>query len=350
MTKLRIGITGCGQIATAVHLPILSRIRDVEITALADTDETRLRAAANLAPRAATFRDSEGLLAGADVDALVICLPNSLHAPVAADAIHRGKHVYLEKPLGVTLPEAQAVLQAWKSTAVTAMVGFNYRFNKLYETAQGIIRSGALGEVVAMRTVFSLAAHAIPDWKRSVANGGGALFDLGSHHIDLVHHFFDSEVCSVNAETNTDRGESATLDLRLRNGVRVHSFFSLAAAEEDRIEVYGREAKLSVDRHLSWSVRVTGNTNHSVRLRQVRDVLCSLPQLSYLWEKRRAVAFEPSYATALNAFVSAAKAGRPVEPDPRDGYRSLIVIRAALESALTGRRIRLSPEHEDPAA
>ena len=350
MTPIRIGIAGCGQIALGVHLPILLSTRDIRITALADTDQVKLRAAASLAPGAATFRDSQELLAKSDIDALVICLPNCLHASVASAALNAGKHIYLEKPLAVTLQEGQAVLRAWSDTVVTAMIGFNYRFNKLYEAARSVVRSGALGEIVAMRTVFSLPVHQTPEWKRSVVGGGGALFDLGSHHIDLVHHFFDCGIHSVNAETEPDRGESASLDLRLGNGVRVQSFFSLAAVEEDRIEIYGREGKLSVDRHLSWSVQVAEGTNRSVRLRQLGNLFRSLAHLPYLLEKRRAAAFEPSYRDALNAFVSAAREGRGVKPDLNDGYRSLMVVRAALESANTGQRIRLLRDHEDPAA
>jgi len=350
MTNIKVGIAGCGQIALAVHLPVLSRIPNVEIAALADADNVRLRAAASLAPQAATFRDSEELLAGSDMDALVICLPNCLHASVAIAAINAKKHIYLEKPLAVTLQEGQAVLQAWKGTSLTAMVGFNYRFNKLYETARRVIRSGALGEIAAMRTVFSLPEHPMPEWKRSVASGGGVLFDLASHHIDLVHHIFGCGICSVAAEAEPDRGESATLELRLRNGVRVQSFFSLAAAEEDRIEVYGREGKLSVDRHLSSAVQVAECTNRSVRQRQLRDLLRSVAHLPYLLEKRRAPAFEPSYTNTLKSFVSAVRSGRGIPPDLNDGYRSLVVVRAALESARTGRRIELLPDHEDSAA
>ena len=350
MTKIKVGIAGCGQIALGVHLPILLRTPNVEIAALADTDKTRLRAAASFAPQAATFRDSEELLAGSDIDALLICLPNCLHASVAIAALNANKHIYLEKPLAVTLQDGQAVLRAWKATSLTAMVGFNYRFNKLYETARRVVRSGALGEIVAMRTVFSLPVHPMPEWKQSVASGGGVLFDLASHHIDLVHHIFGSEICSVAAESERDRGESATLELRLRNGVRVQSFFSLAAAEEDRIEVYGREAKLSVDRHLSSAVQVAECTNHSVRLQQLRGLLRSVAHLPYLLEKRRAPAFEPSYTNTLKSFVSAVRSGRGIPPDLNDGYRSLVVVRAAVESALTGRRIELPSDHEDFAA
>ena len=108
MAKIRIGVTGCGQIALGVHIPILLRTPDVEITALADTNDTNLRTAASLAPRAATFRDSDELLARSGVDALVICLPNCLHASVAIAAMNVRKHIYLEKPLGVTLEEGQA--------------------------------------------------------------------------------------------------------------------------------------------------------------------------------------------------------------------------------------------------
>ncbi len=216
------------------------------------------------------------------------------------------------------------------------MIGFNYRFNRLYDAARKCVRSERLGEIVAMRSVFSLASHPVPAWKRDVENGGGVLFDLASHHVDLARHFFGQEVRSVFAQPGGD-WESAVVEARLANGILMQSFFSLAAVEDDYIEIYGRKGKLRVDRHLSLDVQLRGATNRSARAEQLSNAWRSARRTSYLWEKRRALAFEPSYQRALETFVAAIRTGKAASPDLADGYESLAAIQAMIDSAASGR-------------
>src|SRR5690349_4476182 len=129
-STVAIGVIGCGQIAQAVHLPVLSRLPGVRVTALADTDATRLSQAAARVPRAACFSDYARLLATPEVDAVVICAPPALHAEVAVAALKANKHVYLEKPLATTLEDADRVCEVWRQSGRVGMIGFNYRFNR----------------------------------------------------------------------------------------------------------------------------------------------------------------------------------------------------------------------------
>jgi predicted dehydrogenase len=222
----------------------------VELVAFAEPEPERRRAAARLAPKAKAFTDYEELLESAEVDAVVICLPNALHAAAAVAALKRGRHIYLEKPLATSLDEAQAVIEAWRPAGVVAMMGFNYRFNKLYESVRGHIRSRTLGQLLFARSVFSTAVEDLPLWKRARRSGGGVLLDLASHHLDLLRHIFGQEVLEVFAEIRSRKsdGDSATLHLRLADGMTVQSFFSTGAVEEDSLEIYGEGGKLSVDR------------------------------------------------------------------------------------------------------
>jgi predicted dehydrogenase len=227
------------------------------------------------------------------------------------------------------------------------MIGFNYRFNKLYAAARRHVRSGRLGKLVAARTVFSTAGTDAPDWRRARASGGGALLDLGSHHVDLVRFIFDDEVREVFADVWSRRGEDdcAALRLRLDGGLIVQSFFSTGAVEEDRLEIYGDEGKLSLDRYLSPDVRVSEPTLGSARLKRLGRALGGLRQSPYLLEKLRAPAREPSFTKALCAFVAAALEGdREAKPDIEDGYRSLSVVVAAEESARTRRAVAVAGE------
>lgn len=349
--RLRVALVGCGRIAMAAHLPTLARAKDVELVALADSDPERLRAAARHAPRAALHGDWRALVESAGADAFVVCLPNALHAEAAIAALEKGGHVYLEKPLATNLAEGRAVVEAWRRAGTVGMIGFNYRFNKLYAAARRHVRSGKLGALVSARTVFSTTGAGATGWKRERARGGGALLDLGSHHVDLARFIFGGEVREVFAEIDSRRGEQdcAALQLRLSDGLTVQSLFSTCAVEEDRFEIYGDAGKLSLDRYLSLGVRVGEPMLGSVRLKQLRHTLGELRHSAYLLEKLRAPANEPSYASALLAFVAAARGGahhaenaEKVKPNLEDGYRSLAVVEAAEESARTRRAVEVA--------
>jgi predicted dehydrogenase len=310
----------------------------VTIAAIAEPDERNRQQAQRLSPHAKPFRAVDEMLAGSDLDAVAICLPNALHAEACLAAFARGLHVYLEKPLATSRREGLIILDAWRRAGSVGMIGFNYRFNPLYQSAGQSVQSGELGEIVAMRSVFSLPSHEIPSWKNGAVAGGGVLFDLASHHVDLARHFLGSDVRSVLARPVIEDGrwESAVLEMRLASGAVVQSFFSLAAVEDDCIEIYGRAGKLVVDRHLSLDVQVRGATHSSARADRLRHLVRSAIRVPYLWDKRRAPAFEPSYPAAWNAFVAAVREGKPASPDLEDGYRSVAVIEAAMESASSG--------------
>jgi myo-inositol 2-dehydrogenase/D-chiro-inositol 1-dehydrogenase len=346
--RLRVGVVGCGRISRAAHLPALARMRGVELVALADGDPQSLRAAAaRHAPRAALYTDWRELVESSGAAAVVVCLPNALHAEAAVAAFARGSHVYLEKPLATSLADARAVADAWRRAGTVGMMGFNYRFNKLYAAARRHIGSGRLGALVAARTVFSTAEADPPGWKLARASGGGALLDLGSHHVDLVRFVFGEEVREVSADVWTRRteGDSATLTLRLGGGLIVQSFFSTSAVEEDRFEIYGDAGKLFVDRYLSHDVLLSEPTMRGARIKQLRRALGSLKHGAYLLEKLRAPAREPSFRGAIGAFVAAARGGeRGAKPDIEDGYRSLAVVAAAEESARTRRAVEVAKE------
>src|SRR5688500_18972070 len=126
---IRIGILGCGRIARLYHLEILARAAEVEITALAESDETARQAAAPVSPGTATHGDWRRVTESDSIDAVVICLPSVLHAEAARAAFEAGKHVYLEKPIALDGSAAAAVVAAWRASRKTGMIGVNQRFH-----------------------------------------------------------------------------------------------------------------------------------------------------------------------------------------------------------------------------
>ena len=343
MSILKVGLMGCGRIAQSVHLPVLTHQPDVELVALAETDPKRLEQVRHLAPKAAVFDHYEKLLKMKEVEAVIICLPNDLHAEAALASLQQGKHIYLEKPLATSLEQARRVLEAWQNTPLVGMIGFNYRFNPLYRATQQHLKAGGLGKLVGARSIFSTTGRNLPDWLQTRSTGGGVLLDLACHHADLFRFFFGQEVQEVFASLRSLRSEddSAMLQLKLSNGIMVQSFFSISSIEEDRFEVYGQTGKLFVDRYLSLRVEIYGPTLDSIRLRQLWHGLKTLIHVPYLLKKIRAPGHEPSYREALTHFITAARTHCPAPPDFYDGFRSLMVIGAAEESAKTGRPVTI---------
>jgi predicted dehydrogenase len=180
------------------------------------------------------------------------------------------------------------------------------------------------------------------------------LLDLGSHHVDLIPHLLGSEARSVvsTIRSVSSQEDTATVDLIFENGVISQSMFSLAAVEEDRVEVYGTGGKLSVDRYGALAVE------HSPAMRSrgaVQGVLRSLHPMSRLPAKVRkflARGCEPSYARAFSNFAAAVRGNSAASPDLADGYRSLAIINAAEQSAASGASVgmRAEPRVVAPAA
>jgi predicted dehydrogenase len=316
---------------------VLKELPEVELFALAESDPVRRKAASKRAPKARAFASYEELLLMPGIDAVVICLPNNLHAEATLKAMEHGKHVYLEKPLATSLSEAQDVLQAWQGSRLVGMIGFNYRFNSLYQTVKQHCLSGRLGELVCARSVFSTSLRALPNWKNTRQSGGGVLLDLASHHFDLLRYLFEVEVKDVfaNVWSHNSEDDSAALQIRLANGLVVQSFFSLSSTEEDRFEIYGQSGKLSVDRYFSFDVEISDSRAKFTRIKWLGRKLQSILRSPYLKEKILAPGIEPSFRTALAHFISGVKKNQPVSPDFWDGYQSLALIEAAEKSART---------------
>lgn len=341
-SPVQVGLIGCGRIAQAVHLRLLTRMAGVRLTALAETDPARLAKAGDRVRRAARFTNYTRLLARPDVDAVVICLPNALHAAVAAAALRAGKHVYLEKPLATSLAEARPVLRAWQASGLVGMIGFNYRFHRLYQAARTCVQSGRVGPIVAARSVFTTPPQPLPAWKRARHSGGGVLLDLASHEIDLLRYVLGQEVAAVSADVRSlhSEGDTATLQLRMTGGTQAQVFVALGAAEAAGCEVYGQAGSVRLDRYGSWTVRVSGSRAGS-RWQRAWDGLRTLGGVPHLFAKLRAPANEPSFGTALTHFAGAVRGEHPAGPDFGDGYHSLAVLEAAEQSARTGRSIVL---------
>ncbi|HJU85875.1 MAG TPA: Gfo/Idh/MocA family oxidoreductase, partial [Gemmatimonadota bacterium] len=340
--EVRIGVLGCGQLALLAHLRTVRGLPGARLVAFAEPDDERRRAARLQAPEARALADYRDLLALDGVDAVIISLPPALHAEAAAAAHASGRHVYLEKPLATDAEGGRKALEAWRTSGREGMIGFNYRFNRLFREAKRLLDTRNLGPPVAVRTVFASAIRPQPGWMGDRRMGGGVLLDLASHHVDLIRWLFGeiSEVgCSM--PQGGVAGDTAALELVLRDGLPVQSFFSHRAVDEDRFEIYCEGGSMKLDRRHGLVVELSSGVDSAHRRDQLRNVWRAARNASYVMEKRRAFGGEPSWYHALTHFVEAARGDHPASPDFDDGFRSLEIVLAAEDSARDGRRTRV---------
>ena len=335
--RLRVALLGCGRIARMVHVDILRCLPGVELVAVADSDGGNLAALADRVPGVRTFNDFATAIAESNADAVVIALPPALHAPAAIQALRAGKHVYVEKPIAINAEQALSLLGEWRTGGPTAVIGFNYRFHPHIVELGRAIRDGDLGEIIAVRSAFAVPPRDQPHWRSVREQGGGALLELGSHHLDLIHVLFDADVAQVSANVRSVQSgaDTAVVQCRLENGVPVQSFFSTAAAAEDQWEVIGTRGRLHVNRE-SGIASLTKTQGPGGRLAALRA------RLAAVTSALRGVispAGDPSHERSFKAFADAVRGGSMTCADPLDGWRSLCLILAAEASATAERAV-----------
>ncbi len=323
--SLRCGVVGCGVIAYWTHLRLLPKLKYASLVAAADPDPAA-RERAHQLTGLVIESDPAVLLARPDVDAVIISSPTGLHASLAIAAAQAGKHIYLEKPIAIDAESLQHLEQAVRAAGVRFATGFNRRHHPLFVEARRLLHSGAIGPVRAVFSSFCepIAAEAIPVWKCQRATGGGALLDLGSHHVDLLRWFLAAEVTASEASIASVATEhdDAWLRLRFSNGVDATGYFSFRAARAEFFEFLGEKGTLRVDRHRASLVpRVSRRHGYGVR-----STLAPGGRDLWAWRLIRLArpSYDPSYRSALEAFVD----GRP-GATLDDGRRSLDAILTA---------------------
>lgn len=342
---IRVAVVGCGVVAQTAHLPLLRRLNDFSIVAIADSNPDALTACAPIAKRARQTTDYRELFTPWIADAVVLSLPTAMHAEAAKAAFDAGLHVYLEKPVATALEDAVPLLDSWRTSRRVGMIGHNYRFNPLYVKLKQMLTSGRIGTPRDARMAFTTPATGTPSWKDRRAEGGGALLDLGTHEIDLARFLFESEVAFVTATIESRRSEHdrAEILLEFENDVFVKITLGLGDAFADRMQVIGETGSLYVDRAESLDVHFTPAANTPLSSGEFAAMLSSpRARATHLYAKLRAPFNEPSFGLALKAFGNAITTGMPASPDLDDGFAALAVIAAAKRSSREGRKVAMT--------
>ena len=215
MSGIRVAIVGCGSAAQELHLPAVSRMPGIRLEALVDP---RLDAAARLAAEYGARRacaDYRDVIA--HVDAVVLAVPNHLHAPLAADFLRAGVHVLVEKPMAPTVEECDRMIAVAEDAGAVLAVGLVRRFYHWTTVAESLVRGEAFGRVrrLTMSEGERYRQRVQSDFRfRRDESGGGVLADRGVHILDVLAWWL-GDCRHVEYEDDAEGGVEAECRMRL---------------------------------------------------------------------------------------------------------------------------------------
>lgn len=324
--RVRLGIAGFGRVVERSYAPALKALDSFDVRVVAEPLPSRRIAAQRAFPAAALADDAEQACADVSVDAWMVALPPAQHYRVAAAALRRSRHVYVEKPLTLDPKQAFELVALARTSGAVAVTGYVERFVPSYAELRRRLSGLAAGPITDVHSELTFDEVTTVPWKQVVATGGGALNDIAVHHADLLRFLFATEITEVRALAWTERrpSDSARLDLRLENGVRAHCFCSSARPSENRLRLTGPGVAWTVARFEPRS----RFTRLGARLAgRARGLLQQRP--------------DAAFVSFFDAFARAIRHGQPMRPDLEDGARGVAFLEAAQASARLGGWVRL---------
>jgi len=358
-SRVGVGVIGAGGISAYVHLPGLQICPQAEIVALCDSNADLLRQRAGEHGVIHTFSEYDDLLQHPAVDAVVIATPTIMHAPITLAAVAAGKHVLVEKQLGMTYTETVQMYEAAERAGVRHMTAFTYRFVPAMRYLKHLLRQGAIGLPRHLRIARLMD---VPEtdlgWRQQRAlAGAGEVGDMGAHRIDFCHDLI-GPIARVMGLTRTfvplrARGDGALVPADVEDfavfiaefaeGVGVGqgtvASFNLSKVAKgrgkggqglDELEVYGTEGTLIYHLHRPHEIEHGRPDGTLKTVRVPRDFL------AYPGSPRNPLAGDPTTTFRWDqdfAFIQSIVEGHTDIPTFYDGMRCQAVIDAVLQAA-----------------
>ena len=250
--SLRLGLVGAGFIG-GLYRHALKQVYGAEIVAVASPN--RAQAFAQRHHLEHHYADYRTMIAEAGIDAVLIATPNNLHAEICIAAADAGKHVFCDKPLAISLAEADAMIAACDHAGVTLMYAENLLFAPMYERLRDLVKAGNIGEPFLVRQSQCHGGPYSPWFWDIERAGGGVLLDMGCHSIRSICYTFDAWPEAVTATLGrylhaekTPAEDHATVLLHFPGGALGIAENSWAMpGGEDRLAVYGPKGRLEAN-------------------------------------------------------------------------------------------------------
>ena len=257
---LGIGLIGCGAIAQESHLPAIKRIPAARLVAVADNDESRAQLVSEKFGADHSYRDYRALLEIKEVDAVDICAPTKFHADIAVAAAKAGKHVLCEKPVALSLEDADRMIRACSEHDVKLMVAHSRRYIPRYSIVRRLIMEGLIGDPIWATQISRRTMAESGSWYFDPKMTLGPIAEIGIHEADLLRWIFSDDVIEVRGIAAKDNPtkvyEQVFASLKFKKGM-VASFevgyvLPRGFAQYTTLEVLGSKGLVSAsDSHMN---------------------------------------------------------------------------------------------------
>jgi len=337
-TVLNFGIIGCGRISSR-HTQSIANLPGARLVAAADVIETRAQRVAQENNGVMTYTDYHHLLDRDDIDVVTICTPSGLHAQMTIAALQAGKHVIVEKPMALSLKDADRMIAVSKSVKKRLCVILQNRYNPPMQALRRVIDEGQLGRLLLGNATvrwYRPQSYYEDEWHGTLAMDGGALMNQSIHHIDALQWFL-GDVESVFAFTATQAHQMEAEDtgiaaIRFCNGALGSvegSTITYPRNIEGSIALFGERGSVKVggtalNRRVFW--KIAGELeNESEILTQERVDPPSV--------------YGYSHQTVIKDMLAAVLDDRDPKTNGIEARKSVALVLAMYESARTGQPI-----------
>jgi predicted dehydrogenase len=237
MRKIKTAVIGAGFMGK-VHTEAIRRLGNVEVVAAAAVSKEEATRFGESMYVDRVTDDYREIIADPEIEAVHVCTPNVLHAPVSIGAMKTGKHVLCEKPLSMTAAEAREMLDVARQTGVAHCVNHNLRYYPVLQHIRQIIARGDLGEILIVQGTYSqdwLLYDTDYNWRLDVKDSGPmrVVADVGSHWMDLIQHLTGLRITALCADLETFHKK------RKRPKIAIETFAgkTLRPEEYDEVEI-----------------------------------------------------------------------------------------------------------------
>jgi len=251
--NVRVGLLAYGAIGHEHNLAVQGT-PGLELAAVCDVNPDRIAAARELAPTVAAFSDATAMLCSGLIDLVVISTPPNSHHQWAKEALSRNVHVVLEKPMALTAPECDELMELAAEKDLLLVVYQNRRYDPDFVTMARLIAEDAIGDVFQYDSFVGGYAEPCVHWHSNAEVSGGAIFDWGSHFIDQILTVLPDRVTHVSGQnhkhvwmhaTNADHAQVTITFASGAQATFVNSF--LAAARKPKFYVLGTKGAIVGD-------------------------------------------------------------------------------------------------------
>jgi len=328
--KARIGIVGLRWIAQVFHLPILSKLPDVEIACVCDRDKNRARAIAEKYGIKHFYTEYQEMLKNEDLHAVDICTSTDVHKEVSIASLETKCDVFVEKPIARKLTEAIAIAESAKKNKRKIMVGMNHRFRPDTMMLRSFIENSELGKIFYAKAGWLKKPSSEGTWfSQKEMSGGGVILDMGIVMLDLAMWMTGypevSRVNAMNYSHKTSVEDSSVAYITMKNGTTITIEVSWNFHIENELyycNIYGEQG----------SGKINPLTIH-------KEMHGSVVNVTPLKTDTSQNALKKSYENELKHFVGSVRGIHPVISTAQEAVLRMKIVDAIYTSAVKGKEI-----------